>query len=133
MCSSCLNDGDKADKTSAEQAVQASLRVRQFHLILADIAVSAAARSCGHPPLACSEPYVPGALRDLWQEIAPDDALLRRVNALASAGVGALQGQSGEAIAAAASRYGVPLEAELATDIAGHFAERRDAVLTYDR
>lgn len=132
MCQSCGPD-DTADHQGSEEA-RASLRVRHFHLILADIAVSAAARSLGQDGLApAGSGYLPGAIRDLWQEIAPDDATLRRVNSLANAGVAALQRQGANQLRDAATRYGIPLDAALAGDIAGHFAERRDAVMTYDR
>jgi hypothetical protein len=130
MCTSCSSNPEEAAEATEE--VRASLRVRHFHLILADIAVAAAVQGCGHSKLVLDAAYVPGAIRDLWQEVAPDDSSLRRVNSLANAGVGALQGQGSDAILNAATRYGVPLNADLAGEIASHFAERRDAVLTYD-
>jgi hypothetical protein len=130
MCQTC---GDDDTHQASEEAARASLRVRHFHLILADIAVAAAARSLRRSELVLAPgSYRPGAIRDLWQEIAPDDATLRRVNALANAGTAALQQQDAGKLLDAAIRYGIPLDATLAADIAGHFAERRDAVMTYD-
>lgn len=132
MCQTCGDDD--THKASEEEAARASLRVRHFHLILADIAVAAAAQSLGHSEkVTAPGSYLPGAIRDLWQENAPDDATLRRVNSLANAGTAALQQQDAGKLHAAATRYGIPLDATLAADIAGHFAERRDAVMTYDR
>lgn len=132
MCDSC--GPESPEDQASEQAARASLRVRHFHLILADIAVAAAAQSLGHSAqLAAAGDYVPGAIRDLWQENAPDDAALRRVNALANAGTASLQQQDAGKLALAAQRYGIPLDATLAEEIAGHFAERRDAVMTYNR
>ncbi|WBU31194.1 hypothetical protein OOZ54_06790 [Rhodopseudomonas palustris] len=132
MCQTCGSD-DAAGQ--AEQAVDAALRIRHFHLILADIAIAAAVKGLGHADLAATgeQDYVPGAVRDRWQEIAPDDAALRRVNQLANAGLASLQQQGAEQLAASAARYGIPLSPAIAADIAGHFSGRRDAVMTYDR
>ncbi len=109
-------------------------RNQDFHLILADIAVAAAVKSCcAIDVLSSDQPYVAGAIRDRWQTHNADGGLLRRVNALATAGIGALQKQPADALLAAAQRYGVPLDAATAEAIATHFSDQREAVLKYDR
>jgi hypothetical protein len=109
-------------------------RNQDYHLILADIAIAAAVKSsCNIDILASDQDYVVGSMRDRWQTHTADGALLRRVNALANAGIGALQKQPAAALLAAAQRYGVPLDASTAEAIAEHFSNKRDAVLMYDR
>lgn len=104
----------------------------EFQLILADIAVAAAVKSCGAPAISV-ENYQPGVIRQRWLDSATDADLKRRVNALASAGAAALRAQPASALLAAARSYGVPLDQERADQIARHFAARRDALMTYDR
>jgi hypothetical protein len=107
---------------------------KDYHLILADIAIAAAVKSCCDIDILGSDKsYFAGAIRDRWQVLAPDGGLLRRVNALATAGIGALQKQPAEALLKAARDYGVPLDAAAAGEIAQHFSDKRDAVLMYDR
>lgn len=111
-----------------------SLQNKDFHLILADIAVAAAVKSyCEIDILTSDQAYEAGAIRDRWQTQAPDGGLLRRVNALASAGIGSLQKLPAAALLKAAQRYGVPLDTATAEAIAQHFSDKREAVLMYDR
>ncbi len=108
---------------------------QHFHLVLADIAMAAAVKSCdATTAVALDEAtYVAGAGRDLWLEQNSDPALRQRVTALASAAVASLQSQPGEQLAATAQRYGVPLAVDLAERIAEHFTNKQNAVLTYNR
>jgi hypothetical protein len=107
---------------------------KDYHLILADIAIAAAVKSCcAIDVLASDQDYTAGAVRDRWQVLAPNESLLRRVNALATAGIGALQKQPAAALLKAAQAYSVPLDASTAEAIAQHFSDKRDAVLMYDR
>lgn len=108
------------------------VRTAEFQLILADIAVVAAMRSCGAPAFSTGD-YHPGAIRQRWLDMTVEADLKRRVNALASAGAASLRTQSGAALLATAGMYGIPLDAGLAETIASHFAARREAVMTYDR
>jgi hypothetical protein len=107
---------------------------QRYQLILADIAMSAAVQTCGGG----FEPsdrldYAPGALRDRWLERNTQGTLRQRVVAMANAGVGALQQLAPERLQDMAARYGVPLEAELAAEMAQHFVDKRAAWLQYKR
>lgn len=108
------------------------VRTAEFQLILADIAIAAAVKSCGGPSIV-AEDYRPGLIRQRWLSMTFDADLKRRVNALASAGAASLRAQPASSLLAAARAYGVPLDPNLAEEIASHFAVRRDAVMTYDR
>ncbi len=76
---------------------------------------------------------MPGAIRDEWFARVSDKALSQRVTALANAGVASLSNLSGPALLDKAERFGVPMDSALAEDIAGHFTDKRNAVLTYKR
>ncbi len=104
-----------------------------FHLILADIAMAAATRTHDAAGTVAMGDYRPGGIRDIWLDRTTDPDLRQKVTALASAALASLQAQPGEQLAAIAARYGIPLTADLAERIAGHFDSRRNAVLTYDR
>ncbi len=104
-----------------------------FHLILADIAMAAAIRTYDAAGTAAVGDYHPGSVRDAWLDRTTDPDLRRRVTALASAAGASLQAQPGGQLAATAERYGIPLAADLAERIAGHFDARRNRVMTYDR
>ncbi len=108
---------------------------RHFHLILADIAMAAAIKTHdrGYVIAIGPEEYQPAAIRDAWLARNADESLRRRVTAMATAGVAALQGASPAQLTAAAETYGVPLVPGLAERIVEHFSDRRHAVLTYDR
>lgn len=108
------------------------IRTAEFQAILGDIALAAAMTSCGVASVATGD-YQPGAIRQLWLAAAAEGELRRRVNALATAGTASLCAQPATALLAAAATYGVPLDADTAEAIAGHFAARRDALMTYDR
>ena len=104
-----------------------------YHLILADIAMAGAIKACGGSVTLSEADYEPGSLRDRWLANATDAGLRARVTAMASAGVGSLSGMEGERVLAAAESYGVPLKATVAEAIAEHFANKREALLTYNR
>lgn len=108
---------------------------QRYHLILADIAMAAAIRTYdpGYVIAFGDGGYGPADVRDRWLAGPPDDGLRRRVTALANAGVASLQGQPAAKLAAAAAAYGIPLAPGLAERMAGHFADKRNAVLTYDK
>jgi len=108
---------------------------QRYHLILADIAMAAAIRTHDRDHAVAVEAgaYEPACIRDGWLARNQDAGLRTRVTAMASAGVASLQGVTAERLAAAAETYGVPLAPELAERIVGHFADKRNAVLTYDR
>lgn len=103
---------------------------QRFHLLLADIAMAAAIRGCGSS-FTVGADYAPGTVRDAWLAAATDEGLKRRVMALANAGFASLQGVPSAQIAKAAEAYGIPLDAALAEEIAGHFTAKREAVLRY--
>lgn len=77
--------------------------------------------------------HAPGRLRDAWLERTADPALRRRVTAMANAGLASLQQLPAATLVETAARYGAPLTAELAEELAAHFAAKRNAVLTYNR
>jgi hypothetical protein len=106
-----------------------------YHLILADIAMAAAIRTCDHEYVrdADDKDYVPASIRDGWLARTSNPSLRQRVLALASAGLASLQKLEAEPLARAAETYGVPLAPGQAGLIAEHFANKRDAVLTYTR
>lgn len=105
---------------------------QRFHLLLADIAMAAAIRGCGST-FTLDGGYTPGALRDGWLAATTDDGLKKRVMALANAGFASLQGVPPEQIARAAQTHGLPVDAALAEEIAGHFTAKREAVVRYRR
>lgn len=108
---------------------------QRYHLILADIAMAAAIRThdAGHAVVIAAGDYVPACVRDGWLAQNEDPALRKRITAMASAGVASLQGVTAERLAAAAETYGVPLAAGLAERMVEFFADKRNAVLTYDK
>lgn len=108
---------------------------QQFHLILADIATAMAAgiMDSTYRIGADAAHYQPGAIRDDWFEHSADTALNQRVTALANAGIASLSNLPAAALLDKAERFGVPLDAALAEEIATHFKDKREAVLTYNR
>ena len=106
-----------------------------YHLILADIAMAAAIRiyDRSHFVTVGDDDYRPGCIRDLWLEQAEDQQLRQKVTAMATAGIGSLQGMPAEELVFAARAYGVPLAAGQAESVMEHFTNKRDAVLTYRR
>jgi len=106
-----------------------------YHLILIDIAVVAAAQASG-VDLAWKQPaeqYTPGCIRNHWLSGSADLSLQKRVTALATASSASLSQMSGPQLTSLAERYQVPLAAELAETIASYFKNKREAVLTYNR
>ncbi len=110
-------------------------RNQEFHLILADIAMAMSVQTLdpAYRTGVDAVSYLPGAIRDDWLMRAADKALGQRVTALAKAGIASLSHLTGAALLAKAERFGVPLDAALAEDIATHFEAQRVAVLTYSR
>lgn len=109
-------------------------RNQLFHMILADIAMSMAVKTLNAGELQTSrETYRPGVIRDLWLESALDKHMRQRVLSLANAGMGSLTGLDSTALLDQANRFGVPMDTALAAEIAQHFSDKRDAVLTYKR
>lgn len=103
-----------------------------YNLLLADIAMAAAILTAGStfsPPA----DYVPGAIRDTWLAEATDEVLMRRVLALANAGLASLQGVDADQLLLAAQKYGVPIDTTLADRIADFFTAKRQALLRYRR
>jgi len=108
---------------------------QQFHLILADIATAMAAgiMDNAYRKTADTAGYQPGSIRDDWLRHSTDKALNQRVTALANAGIASLSNLPASALLDKAERFGVPLDMALAQEIATHFKEKREAVLTYNR
>lgn len=106
-----------------------------FHLLLGDIAMAMAITTYdrGYAIAERLANYVPGRLRDDWLAQANDAELRRSVVALANAGMGSLQRLEHAALTDTATRYGIPIDAQLAQDISAHFEQRRTAVLRYRR
>ncbi|EXJ15812.1 hypothetical protein [Imhoffiella purpurea] len=106
-----------------------------FHLLLGDIAMAAAISTYDPGYSVAQRPgnYAPGRLRDDWLAQAGDGALRQRVVGLANAGMGALQRMEQETLTATAARYGIPIDAAVAQEVAEHFERRRNAVLRYRR
>lgn len=106
-----------------------------YHLILADIAMAAAIRVYDSARVEPPDPrtYVPGQVRDSWMARTQPGSTKRNVLAMATAGVASLQECDAEKLAAMADVYGIPLSSDVVTGIAGHFQNRREAVLTYRR
>jgi hypothetical protein len=108
---------------------------QQYHLILSDIAVMAAITTYDRPfadaVAGANAAYSPGAIHDQWLARTGDEALRRRVLAMATAGLASLSGMTAPKLAAAAQSYGVPLTAEQAELMQQHFTNRREAVLRY--
>ncbi len=108
---------------------------QQFHLILADIAMAMAISvmdAAGRPSVEAAG-YQPGSIRDNWLRQAADKALTQRVTALANAGLASLSNLPASELLDKAERFGVPMDTALAQEIAVHFKEKREAVLTYNR
>ncbi|MBB4198139.1 hypothetical protein CCR94_11120 [Rhodoblastus sphagnicola] len=101
-----------------------------FNLLLADIAMAAAIRTV-EGEFVAPENYEPGKIRTAWIAAHGDEALQRRVFALANAGLGSLHGVDGEQLTKAAEKYGVPIDAALGEKIAQFFTGKREAVLRY--
>lgn len=108
-------------------------RNQLYHMILADIAMAMAVRTLNAGEARNTGGYHPGCIRDHWLAEARDKHLRQRVLSLANAGMGSLAGMDGAALLDQANRFGVPIDAAQAADIAQHFSDKRDAVLTYKR
>jgi len=110
-------------------------RNQVYHLILADIAMAMAVQTLKVQPSteAPASGYLPGTIRDGWLERADDKLTRQRVIALANAGLASLSGLDGSALRDKAQRFGVPMEQDTAEEIAQHFVDKRNAVLTYQR
>jgi hypothetical protein len=105
-----------------------------MHLLLGDIAMSMAISTYDRDyRLQADAAYIPGSIRDGWLGQVNNDPLRRQVCALANAGFASLQMLDGDALTAKAERFGIPVDAALAQQIAGHFDNKRTAVLTYNR
>ena len=108
---------------------------QEFHLILADIAMAMSAHTLD--PTFRTEidaaSYQPGSIRDDWLKRCDDKLLNQRVKALANAGIASLSHLAAAVLLEKAERFGIPLNAVLAEDIATHFTNQREAVLTYNR
>ena len=107
----------------------------RYVLIVADIAMAAAIKAYDRDYVFAAEgvDYAPGSLRERWLAGTGDNALRKRVTAMASAAAAALQQRSGEQLAAAAGKYGIPLAGEIAQRMSEYFDARRNAVLTYNK
>ena len=107
----------------------------RYVLIVADIAMAAAIKThdSGYVFAADGVDYMPGSLRERWLAGTGDNALRKRVTAMASAAAASLQQRSGEQLAAAAGKYGIPLAGEMAQRMSEYFEARRNAVLTYNK
>lgn len=101
-----------------------------FNLLLADIAMAAAIRTV-EGKFVAPKNYEPGKIRTEWIAAHGDEALQRRVFALANAGLGSLHGVDGEQLTKAAEKYGVPITGELGEKISQFFTDKREAVLRY--
>ena len=108
---------------------------QEFHLILSDIAMAMSIQTldAAYQMNADAAGYAPGSIRDDWYGRVSDKSLNQRVTALANAGLASLSNLSGEDLLDKATRFGVPLDAAQAEDIATHFHDKRNAVLTYNR
>ncbi|TCT24253.1 hypothetical protein [Thiobaca trueperi] len=106
-----------------------------FHLLLGDIAMAMAIATYDQDYVVAERltDYVPGRLRDDWLAQVTAADLRQRVVGLANAAMGSLQRLEQEELSAAATRYGIPIEAALAQEVADHFERRRNAVLRYRR
>lgn len=105
----------------------------EYHLILADIALAAAMATCEGGAARAGEAYTPGCIYKAWLARTMDEALRKRVMAMATAGATALQRLSGERLTATAAGFGIPLDEETAARIAEYFTGKREAVLVYNR
>ena len=107
----------------------------QYVLIVADIAMAAAieTHNAGYVFPADGADYVPGSLRQRWLASTGDSMLRKQVTSMASAAAASLQQRTGEQLADAADKYGVPLTPDTAQRIAEYFEARRNAVLSYNR
>jgi hypothetical protein len=108
-------------------------RNQLFHLILSDIAMAMAVKTLNAGDIDGDKDYAPGAMRDGWLAKIEDKLLKQRVIALANAGMGSLISLDGPGLLDKAQRFGVPMDDDLAGQIAQHFTDKRDAVLTYRR
>ncbi|MGE4281878.1 MAG: hypothetical protein AB7G62_20020 [Magnetospirillum sp.] len=108
---------------------------QQYHLILADIAMAAAIKTYDPEYVfyTGSAGYAPGTIRDQWLADTADQQVVKRVVAMANAGIGSLQAMEPDRLAKLADQYGVPVGQELAGMIAGHFDAKREAWLSYGR
>ena len=120
--------GGAAPRTESDMAELTNQQF--FNLLLADIAMAAAIRTVDGDFVA-PEDYQPGKIRTEWIAAHSDEALQRRVFALANAGLGSLQGVDDEQLTRAADKYGVPIDAALAENISQFFAGKRQALLRY--
>jgi hypothetical protein len=107
---------------------------QRYHLMLADIAMAAAIKTFdpGYV-IDGGEARAPGSVRDAWFAQCGDEALKRRVNAMASAAINALKALPAEKLAAAAETYGVMLAGGASERLADHFEAKRNAVLSYNK
>lgn len=108
---------------------------QHYQLLLADVAMAMAisTHDRDYPVAERLADYVPGRLRDDWLAQVDSQGLRMRVVGLANAGMGSLQRLSHEDLCAAATRYGIPIDATLAESIASHFEDRRNAIRRYNR
>jgi hypothetical protein len=108
---------------------------QHIHLLLGDIAMSMAIITYDqdYRLQADAATYIPGSIRDGWLEQVNNEPLRRQVCALANAGFASLQTLDGAALTGKAERFGIPITAKLAGEIAEHFVNKREAVLTYNR
>jgi hypothetical protein len=104
-----------------------------FHLILADIAMAMAVQTLKAGETAIGNVYIPGSIRDSWLEKDQDRLMRQRVIALANAGLSSLSTLDAPALLDKAQRFGVPIDSALSEEIAQHFVDKRNAVLTYNR
>jgi hypothetical protein len=106
-----------------------------YQAVLADIAMAMAIRTLD-PDYAHGQnlaDYAPGAIRDGWLNSQQDKLLRMRVKPLATAGTASLQLLAGEELLRQAENYGVPLNAELANEIAEFLEFKRSVAMTYNR
>jgi len=108
-------------------------KAQQYHLILGDIAMAMSIKTLDVHYQIEADGYLPGALRDRWLAGGADKELIRRVTALANAGLASLTRMDAEVLLDKANRFGVPLDATVAGDIVEHYQNKRDAVLVYNR
>jgi hypothetical protein len=106
----------------------------EFQAMLGDLAMAMAisAQDPEYPLAERPAEYSPGRLRDDWLKQVKDLRLRLRVVGLANAGMGSLQHMEHAALCSTAARYGIPIDAGLAEEIAEHFEARRSAVLRYN-
>ncbi len=106
---------------------------QRYHLMLADIAMAAAIKTFDSNYAIVSGEYTPGSVRDAWLAQCSDEALRKRVSAMASAAINSLKILGADQLAAAAETYGIALADGASELMADHFEAKRNAVLSYNR